>query len=96
MPVLAVAVGLYLPFELDSSIFIGGLIAWLLEKGYQKAQNSTSVDQAKNAGLLATQIIGTHNETIALAMADYKLQMESEVLEKVNQLKTNWENQFDA
>ena len=41
MPVLAVAVGLYLPFELDSSIFIGGLIAWLLEKGYQKAQNST-------------------------------------------------------
>ena len=40
MPILAVAVGLYLPFELDSSIFIGGLIAWLLEKGYQKAQNS--------------------------------------------------------
>jgi putative OPT family oligopeptide transporter len=27
MPVLSVAVGLYLPFELDSSIFIGGLIA---------------------------------------------------------------------
>lgn len=27
MPVLAVAVGLYLPFEFDSSIFIGGLIA---------------------------------------------------------------------
>jgi hypothetical protein len=29
-------------------------------------------------------------------MADYKSKMESEVLGKVNQLKTNWENQFDA
>jgi hypothetical protein len=31
-----------------------------------------------------------------LAMADYKLQMETEVLEKVSKLKTNWDNQFDA
>ena len=37
MPILAVAVGLYLPFELDSSIFIGGLIAWLLEKRISKS-----------------------------------------------------------
>jgi hypothetical protein len=29
-------------------------------------------------------------------MADYKLQMETEVLEKVGKLKTNWDNQFDA
>ncbi|RME15895.1 MAG: oligopeptide transporter, OPT family [Bdellovibrio sp.] len=35
-PVLAVAVGLYLPFELDATIFIGGLLAWLLNKA--KAQ----------------------------------------------------------
>jgi uncharacterized oligopeptide transporter (OPT) family protein len=28
-PVLAVAVGIYLPLELTSSIFIGGIIAWL-------------------------------------------------------------------
>ena len=51
---------------------------------------------AKNAGLLAAQIIGTHNETIALAMDDYKSKMENEVLEKVHNLKSNWENQFDA
>jgi 5-(carboxyamino)imidazole ribonucleotide mutase len=57
---------------------------------------TVALNAAKNAGLLAAQIIGTHNETIALAMADYKLQMETEVLGKVNQLKTNWENQFDA
>jgi len=57
---------------------------------------TVALNGAKNAGLLAAQIIGTHNETIALAMDDYKSKMESEVLEKVNQLKTNWENQFDA
>jgi 5-(carboxyamino)imidazole ribonucleotide mutase len=57
---------------------------------------TVALNGAKNAGLLAAQIIGTHNETIALAMADYKLQMETEVLGKVNQLKTNWDNQFDA
>jgi 5-(carboxyamino)imidazole ribonucleotide mutase len=57
---------------------------------------TVALNGAKNAGLLAAQIIGTHNEKIALAMDDYKSKMESEVLEKVNQLKTNWENQFDA
>jgi len=57
---------------------------------------TVALNGAKNAGLLAAQIIGTHNETIALAMDDYKSKMENEVLEKVNQLKSNWENQFDA
>ena len=57
---------------------------------------TVALNGAKNAALLAAQIIGTHNETIALAMDDYKSKMESEVLEKVNQLKTNWENQFDV
>ena len=57
---------------------------------------TVALNGAKNAGLLAAQIIGSHNETIALAMDDYKSKMESEVLEKVNQLKSNWENQFDA
>jgi len=57
---------------------------------------TVALNGAKNAGLLAAQIIGTHNETIALAMDDYKSKMETEVMGKVNQLKTNWENQFDA
>jgi len=33
---------------------------------------TVALNGAKNAGLLAAQIIGTHNETIALAMDDYK------------------------
>ena len=31
-PVLAVAVGIYLPIELSSSIFIGGIIAWIASR----------------------------------------------------------------
>ena len=57
---------------------------------------TVALNGAKNAGLLAAQIIGTHNDTIALAMDDYKSKMENEVLEKVHNLKSNWENQFDA
>jgi 5-(carboxyamino)imidazole ribonucleotide mutase len=57
---------------------------------------TVALNGAKNAGLLAAQIIGTHNETIALAMDEYKSKMETEVMGKVNQLKTNWDNQFDA
>jgi 5-(carboxyamino)imidazole ribonucleotide mutase len=57
---------------------------------------TVALNGAKNAGLLAAQIIGTHDETIALAMDDYKSKMESEVLEKVSNLKSNWNNQFDA
>jgi 5-(carboxyamino)imidazole ribonucleotide mutase len=57
---------------------------------------TVALNGAKNAGLLAAQIIGTHNETIALAIDNYKSKMENEVLEKVHNLKSNWENQFDA
>lgn len=49
MPVLAVAVGLYLPFELDSAIFVGGILAHFINK---KINGSQMMDKAKNAGLL--------------------------------------------
>ncbi|MEM9339513.1 MAG: oligopeptide transporter, OPT family [Bacteroidota bacterium] len=51
MPVLAVAVGLYLPFELDSSIFVGGLLAHFLNKALK---DSSSKEKSMNAGLLLT------------------------------------------
>ncbi|WP_370086268.1 OPT family oligopeptide transporter [Ekhidna sp.] len=49
MPVLAVAVGLYLPFELDSSIFVGGLLAYFLTKATKGNKN---VERGNNSGLL--------------------------------------------
>lgn len=48
MPVLAVAVGLYLPMELDTSIFIGGVIAWMADR-YMNKRSSGSTD-AKHTG----------------------------------------------
>lgn len=36
MPVLAVAVGIYLPFELSSPILVGGLIAWAVSRSLKR------------------------------------------------------------
>ncbi len=68
MPVLAVAVGLYLPFELDSSIFLGGLLAWSLTKATASAVNK---DRADNAGLLLASglITGEALTGIGIAIA---------------------------
>jgi uncharacterized oligopeptide transporter (OPT) family protein len=68
MPVLAVAVGLYLPFELDSSIFLGGLLAWALTKATTSAVNK---ERADNAGLLLASglITGEALTGIGIAIA---------------------------
>ena len=39
LPVLAIAVGLYLPFELDSAIWVGGVIALLVSR-YQQSRKA--------------------------------------------------------
>ena len=50
-PVLAVAIGIYLPFELEVPIFTGGLIAWFVHRGV-KADG-----QNQNGLLLASGLI---------------------------------------
>ncbi|MEQ9300178.1 MAG: oligopeptide transporter, OPT family [Cyclobacteriaceae bacterium] len=69
MPVLAVAVGLYLPFELDSSIFVGGVIAWMLERGYKQVKSQTSIDKAANAGLLIASGLITGEALMGILIA---------------------------
>ncbi|MEM9325248.1 MAG: oligopeptide transporter, OPT family, partial [Bacteroidota bacterium] len=69
MPVLAVAVGLYLPFELDSSIFVGGVLAWLLEKGYKKLPTQEFVAKASNAGLLIASGLITGEALMGILVA---------------------------
>ena len=48
IPVLAVAVGVYLPFELDSAIMLGGLIAWFVAN-YQRSRAAKKEDQFESA-----------------------------------------------
>ncbi len=42
IPVLALAIGIYLPFELDSAIMLGGIIAWLIVRYQNKHQSKAA------------------------------------------------------
>ena len=57
---------------------------------------TVALNAAKNAGILAAEILGTADETISQKIADYKTSLHTEVLEKVEQMKKDgWENKFD-
>jgi 5-(carboxyamino)imidazole ribonucleotide mutase len=57
---------------------------------------TVALNASKNAGILAAEIIGAFNEGIAKKLADYKKQLNDEVLSKVEKLKDGgWDNQFD-
>ncbi len=56
---------------------------------------TVALNGAKNAGLLAAQIIGTADAAIGNAMEDYKQNMETEVLTKVAKMKGDFNNEFD-
>jgi 5-(carboxyamino)imidazole ribonucleotide mutase len=57
---------------------------------------TVALNAAKNAGILAAQIIGTADQKIADKLSKYKSKMNAEVMEKVSKLKSEgWENKFD-
>jgi 5-(carboxyamino)imidazole ribonucleotide mutase len=56
---------------------------------------TVALNAAKNAGLLAAQIIGSSDAAIGNAMEDYKVNMNTEVLNKVAKLKDQFNNEFD-
>lgn len=57
---------------------------------------TVALNAAKNAGILAAQIISTSDNTIAEKIKAYKASLESSVLEKVKQVQSKgWQNGFD-
>jgi 5-(carboxyamino)imidazole ribonucleotide mutase len=57
---------------------------------------TVALNAAKNAGILAAEIIGAFDETISKKITDYKGSLNNEVIEKVQKLKKDgWENSFD-
>jgi 5-(carboxyamino)imidazole ribonucleotide mutase len=56
---------------------------------------TVALNGAKNAGILAAQIVGSTNETVSATLANYKANLTNEVTEKVNKLKSDWNNSFD-
>lgn len=72
-PVLAVAVGMYLPLYLDTAIFMGGIIAWLAERFYRKNATAARHAEAKavseNAGLLFASGLITGEAILGILLA---------------------------
>lgn len=57
---------------------------------------TVALNAAKNAGILAAEIIGAFDDTIGKKVAEYKQQLQAEVLSKVESLQQKgWENKFD-
>ncbi len=57
---------------------------------------TVALNAAKNAGILAAQILATSDATLAGALQAYKQQMQKEVDEKITTLSLNgWSNHFD-
>ena len=56
-PVLAMAVGIYLPFELSVPILIGGLIAHAMDRALAEADEDTKTENGRNGLLFAAGLI---------------------------------------
>lgn len=57
---------------------------------------TVALNAAKNAGILAATIIGAFNEEVGHKVEVYKKKLETEVLGKVQKLKSDgWDNGFD-
>ena len=57
---------------------------------------TVALNAAKNAGILAAQIIGSADPAISKKIQSYKNKLNLEVLHKVKKLKTSgWTNRFD-
>lgn len=72
-PILAVAVGIYLPIELSTPIFIGGLISYLVSRGGQSFLSRPNFAQMKlksdQAGLLFASGLITGEALVGILMA---------------------------
>ena len=57
---------------------------------------TVALNAAKNAGILAAQIIGASNDDVSKKITAYKNSLNSEVIEKAEKMKKDgWENGFD-
>lgn len=70
MPVLAVAVGIYLPIDLMTPIFLGGLIGWLAQRALRKRHvSSSNQEHSLRNGLLFAAGLITGEALMGIAIA---------------------------
>jgi putative OPT family oligopeptide transporter len=69
-PVMAFAVGVYLPFDLNVSIFLGGVISWLVTRALDRAEASPERrGEVERNGLLAAAGFITGEALLGVALA---------------------------
>lgn len=57
---------------------------------------TVALNAAKNAGILAASIIGAYDDVVSQKVKNYKRNLETDVLQKVEKLKSEgWQNNFD-
>ena len=57
---------------------------------------TVALNSAKNAGILAAEILGTSDEVVSKKVSEYKNSLNTDILEKVEKMKREgWENKFD-
>ena len=56
---------------------------------------TVALNAAKNAGIIAAQIIATSDRELCEKIGDYKKQLEQSVLDKAKNLSNKWLNKFD-
>jgi putative OPT family oligopeptide transporter len=70
IPVMAFAVGVYLPFELNVPIFLGGFVAWLVARRLDKNQATPERrNQVERMGLLAAAGFITGEALLGIGIA---------------------------
>ena len=69
-PVLAVAIGFYLPFQLSVPIFIGGLVSLAVKRHHKKSQSDThQVEESDRRGLLMASGLITGEALMGILVA---------------------------
>jgi putative OPT family oligopeptide transporter len=68
-PVLAFAIGVYLPLELTTPIFAGGLVAWLADRWFLRRDPGCDLEQTRQAGFLFSAGLIAGEALIGVAIA---------------------------
>jgi 5-(carboxyamino)imidazole ribonucleotide mutase len=83
------------PIESSNSIHGWDSVLSILQMPNGVPVATVALDAAKNAGIIAAQIIGTSDEKVSATISNYKLQLEKSVMEKVKNVSNEWQNNFD-
>ena len=67
-PILAVAVGIYLPFGLSVLIFVGGMLAWLCKRAFRPKNEHENI-ALENSGMLLASGLITGEAIMGVALA---------------------------